>query len=188
MNFDAIIAQIEANGRSCRGCDLCCEALGVNEMPDKPAGVRCPLQMAPGLGCGCTKYAERPKSCQEFYCLWRATQYIPDAWHPMKVGFVVAVSDPHGSPMVLTVHVDPKRPDAWKAQQRGLRNLAIDLKAIVVVGGGTEGHTIFSPAGKTYSRAQYPQLFVGAQVAIPSHDMPGRGTRPMRQVKLGYRR
>jgi len=52
-------------GRKCGGCDLCCVNLPIVAL-EKLAGERC--QHAQGDGCAI--YADRPKECADYGCLW----------------------------------------------------------------------------------------------------------------------
>lgn len=59
----------------CGSCSVCCTVLAIKEL-DKPVNEDCrhlvPLDLAgepPRGGC-CTIYADRPKACQAFECLW----------------------------------------------------------------------------------------------------------------------
>src|SRR5579872_2984244 len=77
------------SARACGDCDLCCTAPGIKEL-DKPPGVRCDkLCGAPGQSCSI--YADRPKVCSEFYCLWRMSdRVLPDWLRPADCGFLLA--------------------------------------------------------------------------------------------------
>jgi Fe-S-cluster containining protein len=55
--------------RNCGTCTACCTAMAVQEIM-KPNDTRCIYQITSNRG-GCGIYDERPKSCQDFYCLWR---------------------------------------------------------------------------------------------------------------------
>ena len=97
-------------GRSCGACTLCCKLPKV-EAVDKPAGVWC-RHCKPGKGC--TIYETRPDPCRKFFCAWMTMPGLGDEWKPLHSKLVVAVHGVGGSRM--TVHVDPQRPDAWRAE------------------------------------------------------------------------
>jgi uncharacterized protein len=160
--------------RTCANCDLCCTAVGVEEIGKLPA-VRCPLLVGPpGRSCGV--YENRPHACREFLCLWRGSDTcLPDNLQPAKVGFVVALTNDFRSfPLLFTVHPDPAHPDAWKAPRHRLvfKTLARDFNAMVVVGQHHLARHVFAPSGSEYNRAQHPQFFEedGGRIGVPEHD------------------
>lgn len=55
--------------RPCGECKACCEVLAIQEL-DKPLNVMCEHAGAGPQGC-CTIYDSRPKSCQDYLCLWK---------------------------------------------------------------------------------------------------------------------
>jgi hypothetical protein len=166
--------------RRCGSCDLCCTAMGVEEVPgvpngDKRPGVRCPhLSGEPGHSC--TIYKDRPYPCQQFICLWRGSDtLLPDNLHPARVGFVIAPGGNFGEwPCVLCVHPDPAHPDSWKApRHRALfLSLAKKFNAIVVIGQGELARHMFSPKGNEFSRERYPELFRenGKRIGLPDFE------------------
>lgn len=85
---------------------LCCKVLYIKDF-EKPPGVWCRHAAA---GKGCTIYAERPSSCQTFYCLWMLDGTFGPEWKPERAKFVVSVQ-PNG--VNLLVAVDPGFPNAW---------------------------------------------------------------------------
>jgi hypothetical protein len=93
----ARLALVRKTDRSCGTCDACCVTHGVEEL-DKPAMVTCkhlrdagseqsPTEVGQELG-RCSVYAERPKSCREWSCLWRFGMFEDDA-RPDKLGVVL---------------------------------------------------------------------------------------------------
>ena len=96
-------------GRGCDGCTLCCKLLGVIEL-DKPMGVWCEHC---DVGIGCRVYATRPRSCAEFNCAFLTLDILTEAWRPSKCKIVVA-AELEGKRLIA--HVDPSRPNAWKAE------------------------------------------------------------------------
>jgi len=87
---------------------MCCQVLDIAELA-KPAGVRC-RHCVSGEGCGI--YAARPAACGEFYCGYLALPFISTSWFPDDCGMMIYPDAAHGR---LAVHVDPARPDAWRA-------------------------------------------------------------------------
>jgi hypothetical protein len=95
-------------GRACNTCTMCCWVLDVAELA-KPAGAACPHCVKNG---GCGIYAERPSACGEFYCGYLALPFVHERWFPTSCGMMIFPDATQGR---LAVHVDPARPDAWKA-------------------------------------------------------------------------
>jgi hypothetical protein len=97
-------------GRACGTCTMCCKLTKIDAV-QKPAGIWC-RHCKPGKGC--TIYATRPNECRQFFCAWMTMPGLGDEWKPTQSKMVVAVHGKNGSRM--TVHVDPQRPDAWRAE------------------------------------------------------------------------
>jgi hypothetical protein len=93
-------------GRACGSCMMCCKVPAIKEFA-KPPGVWCRHAVS---GKGCNIYADRPRSCREFYCLWMQDESFGADWKPEKAKFVVYVQD-NGTN--LQVAVDPSFPNAW---------------------------------------------------------------------------
>jgi hypothetical protein len=75
----------------------------------KAAGVGCPHCVA---GSGCGIYASRPGVCGEFYCGYLVLPFVNARWFPDDCGMMIFPDAAHNR---LAVHVDPARPEAWKA-------------------------------------------------------------------------
>lgn len=170
---DEMMAHVTTT-RTCQGCDLCCTAMGVEEIGKLPA-CRCPhLGGEPGQSC--TVYNRRPITCREFLCLWRGSDTaLPLNLKPSRVGFVVALTNDFRSfPLLFTVHPDPEHPDAWKAprHRETFKKLARDFNAMVVIGQHHLARHVFAPNGNEYPRARYPELFEndGGRVGVPEGD------------------
>jgi hypothetical protein len=78
--------------RSCGGCTLCCQLIGVAELNKKSfedCVHRHGVLHASGPGCGI--YASRPRSCAAWACMWLRSDPTdwPEAERPDRVGFVV---------------------------------------------------------------------------------------------------
>lgn len=173
-------------GRTCDGCDLCCTAVGVHEL-SKPAGVRCGhLDGAPGRSC--TLYPTHPRSCREFYCVWRASDDILPAWaRPADSGWVMVLGDTKVFPMVTTVHPDPDRPDAWDTpvNRRMFAALAYHWNCLIAIGGGAAATHIFAPVGGVFTKDSAPELFVngGERVGAPDFLFHRDRRPPIEQVR-----
>lgn len=108
--------------------------LGIKEI-DKPERTPCPNCVTGG---GCGIYATRPEVCREFYCGYLALPFVDPRWFPDDCGMVIF---PAGEDKRLAIHVDPARPDAWKAPpfHADLRQWAVaaekmDFQVFVAVG------------------------------------------------------
>lgn len=75
-----------AGDRTCGDCQACCEVQAVQEL-GKPYSTKCQYQ----CGSGCQIYAHRPKSCQEYACLWRIG-YGSDDDRPDKLGVIFGLN------------------------------------------------------------------------------------------------
>jgi hypothetical protein len=93
-------------GRACGTCMMCCKVPAIAEFA-KPPGVWCKHAIS-GKGCGI--YADRPRCCRAFYCLWMQDESFGADWKPEKAKFVVYVQN-NGTN--LQVAVDPSFPNAW---------------------------------------------------------------------------
>jgi hypothetical protein len=82
--------------------------LGIKEL-DKPERTPCAHCQA---GAGCGIYASRPAVCREFYCGYLVLPFVDPRWFPEECGMMIF---PASEEKRLAVHVDPARPDAWKA-------------------------------------------------------------------------
>jgi hypothetical protein len=151
--------------RTCDGCDLCCTAMGVEEI-GKDMGARCPhLTGRPGESCGI--YASRPSTCRAFACIWVLDdKLLPDDMQPARCGFVLASitqRDPREGADMFTVYEDPARPGAWKRPHylHQLRRLAAGANRMVVIGAGDDAVAVIGPRGGLYHRKDHPELFPG---------------------------
>lgn len=156
--------------RRCGNCDLCCSALEVFDLvPQKPMGQRCPHQCVGKTGC--TIYENRPHTCAVFYCAWRAGSIynlnLPKRLYPAKCGFVLHY-DPGTNDIIMTLFKDPKRPNAWKKYKRDLELIAYQQDIGIAIGGGYQATHVLSPRGNWFSRAEFPSLFDGLRVALPT--------------------
>lgn len=130
--------QALATERHCGECQLCCRLLPVSPL-FKPAGVKCSHQRHSR---GCDLYGDRyrrPPLCASWGCLWlvggfpgrrpdRSGFFIDGSRH-----FVALGADPTCKSLVpaIQVWVDPKRPQAYFAQE--LKDWLFDLGEMVAV-------------------------------------------------------
>jgi hypothetical protein len=96
-------------GRGCDGCTLCCKLLEVRSLA-KPANSWCPDC---AVGQGCRIYATRPQDCRDFFCEFLLSAAIGDHWKPTRSRMVIVRPEHRKG---IAVHVDPGRPDSWRAQ------------------------------------------------------------------------
>lgn len=114
----------------CGECTMCCKLLGVEEIgkaPNQWCG-HC------AIGSGCQIYATRPKSCQEFECLWLQTPDMPEELRPDRSKVVLWMTTDNKR---LIAGVDPARPDAYKEGMMG-RTLDVLIEKgldVIVVNG-----------------------------------------------------
>lgn len=117
-------------GRECGTCTVCCKEFSIDEPSlRKPPGIRC-QHCVPGGGCGI--YERRPFSCQEFFCGWRRSEGLDDAWRPDRSGIAI-------------VYLDQDIPAAYQARGNGIKFDILKPKALkwepllAVIGQAIEG-------------------------------------------------
>jgi hypothetical protein len=131
---------------------LCCTVLGVATL-NKPRNTDCPHATN---GACCQIYENRPAECAAFHCDFLIDSDLPKHWRPKRARMVLYYD---GDAKRLGVHVDPAKPDSWRAAP-----YYDDLKRWARVAAPTRGQII---------------VFVGEeQIAI----------LPDRDKKLGPRR
>jgi hypothetical protein len=171
--------------RSCDGCDLCCTAPGIKEM-DKPPGEPC-KNLCGEPGRSCSIYSKRPPVCVEFHCLWRLTEAILPSWlRPADCGFMLSFNRHDQWPGVITAHVDPARPDAWRNQwaMTVFAEIAGAWNCLVAVGQSPGCVAIFCPNGTKIELGDYtPEeraVLVGADGWVGAPDYVfGPDRRPL---------
>jgi hypothetical protein len=161
----------------------------------KPPGQRCRhlTALAPP-GRNCMIYERRPADCKSFLCIWRSSDTaLTDEFRPRDCGFALWIGDPFKSPFVITVGVDPARPDAWDTPWARARftEIAFELNALVAIGQGPLASHIFTPLGRVYAKADYPDFFIGGgvQVGAPDFDFRPNVRLTLAQIAealLGY--
>ena len=97
-------------GRSCKGCTLCCKLLGIAEL-EKPRATWC---RHCDVKAGCRIHGAHPAECKEFYCGYLTNPALDEHWAPIKSKIVLAYDEQHAPR--LSVHVDPARPNAWREE------------------------------------------------------------------------
>ena len=93
--------------KSCGPCGLCCKVLAVEAL-NKPMGVTCAHY---GAGRGCTIYADRPRPCRTFECVWLMDPEMPHRFRPDQTK-VVLDQDADGTRLIA--RCDPANPQAWR--------------------------------------------------------------------------
>lgn len=114
--------------RPCGPCHACCVNMAVGELA-KPENVRCEKITANGR---CSCYATRPKSCQQFDCLWRMG-VLPTHLRPDKTHVV-----PYAEGDIVVLHVTPEHRGAHRAGHFGRWLAALDPRLSVMVQCGDE--------------------------------------------------
>lgn len=88
---------------------MCCKLMAIPSL-EKPRHSWCPNYVS-RRGCGI--YAERPRECSAFECLYLAHPALGDAWRPDKARFMIWVGRQENR---LMVEVDPAHAGAWKRE------------------------------------------------------------------------
>lgn len=130
---------------SCGECTECCRTMGVVEIL-KPPQVWC-QHCEQGKGCGI--YADRPRSCAEFTCVWLAYGMSPETRPDRSHVVLIATKDDD-----LIAKVDPQHPEAHKepGMKHALRNNIEAGKVIFVVAGEMLTEVQFSSAAVSRTR------------------------------------
>jgi hypothetical protein len=96
-------------GRSCGSCTLCCKLLEIEAL-EKPRNHWCAHCE---IGSGCKAYDARPSECRDFYCGFLTLPHLDAAWHPSVSKLIVCLEQ---GGHTIFVHVEPSRPNAWRAE------------------------------------------------------------------------
>ncbi len=138
--------------RSCNGCTLCCELLGITEI-NKPANSKCWNQTRDG----CSVYEHRPPSCAQFECAWRLS-HVPKNLRPSKTGAVIASNNRMIKCFVRENQVPHKQV---------MEQLADYAKAgiTVVIASGSDRFVLTRSGGMQ-------QIFQGQEAVAPAHHSP----------------
>jgi hypothetical protein len=125
----------------CGSCTLCCRLMAIPEI-EKSADKWCTHC---DKGKGCKIYEVRPEPCKGWSCLWLLSQTdengdiepMAEEMRPDRSKVIFDVGSGQYE-HVLTLHVDPGRPDAWEkpeVQQMIHRWLTDDQARVVVITG-----------------------------------------------------
>ncbi len=150
-------------GRQCGSCILCCKLLGIKEI-NKPEYQWC-KHCKPGVGC--TIYDTRPKACRTFYCGYRQSTDISDAWFPARSRMVLLAQG-----IGIVCYVDTGYPDAWKVQP-----YYGDLKTWARRAVNTEHHVIVNIGGRVItilpdSDVDLGFMQAGEKIVVGTADTP----------------
>jgi hypothetical protein len=97
-------------GRSCKGCTLCCKLLGIAALA-KPRATWCTHC---DVKAGCKVHGTHPAECRDFYCGYLTNAALDERWAPTRSKMVLAYDEVHAPR--LSVHVDPARPEIWRKE------------------------------------------------------------------------
>jgi hypothetical protein len=123
--------------RSCGSCSLCCKLPAISVF-DKPMNTWC-KNCTPGKGCNI--WPDRPKTCQDFWCVWLVNLSLPDEYRPDKIKLYVAATIKEE---IYQVFVDPTYPRAWR-EGKGkevIDRLSKNGKHVFIVVGPRERHFV----------------------------------------------
>jgi uncharacterized protein len=165
--------------RTCGGCCLCCKLFEVQELI-KPRDTWC-RHCVIGVGCGI--HPDWPKTCNDFFCLWRDERLavaLPDDVRPDRCGVVLAAA---GGGKAIVAVCQPDKPFAWRDDERIFRFLLSAANA---------GISVSIRAGKSYfilgrrGFIEVPKQFVKGnmdgtgefEVEIPEHIRRSVGIGP----------
>ena len=121
----------------CGSCSLCCKLFEVGELI-KPRDTWC-RHVVFGKGCGI--HPDWPKTCNDFFCLWRDERIaaaLPDDVRPDKCGVVLTAA--HGGTAIVAV-CRPETPFAWRDNEQIFRFLHAAVSS---------GANVSIRAGKSY--------------------------------------
>lgn len=121
QNLNATLAT-----RECGECTACCTAMAIREL-DKPG-----LEPCAHVTCqGCSIYPDRPKSCREFLCAWRAGIGTDDQ-RPDRLGIVLSMTEP-GHPVYPALLINEVWPDALRDNAAAVVPYIQDLASRMVL-------------------------------------------------------
>jgi hypothetical protein len=106
--MDAMVEIVE--GRSCKGCTLCCKLLAISELA-KPSAVWC---RHCDVKAGCRIHGSHPAECKDFFCGYLTNAALDEHWAPTRCKMVLTYDAAHAPR--LSVHVDPGRANAWREE------------------------------------------------------------------------
>lgn len=97
-------------GRSCKGCTLCCKVLAVSEL-EKPRATWCTHC---DVKSGCKIHGAHPAECKYFHCGYLTNAALDERWAPARSKIVLAYDESHAPR--LSIYVDSARPNAWRQE------------------------------------------------------------------------
>ncbi len=106
---DDIINVSQVEGRTCRGCTLCCKLMQVPPL-NKPKDQWC---IHCEIGTGCRIYDERPAVCKSFLCGYVSSADIGPHWQPSNCKMVLFYE---AQARRAVIFVDSGRPGAWRSE------------------------------------------------------------------------
>lgn len=136
----------------CGSCSACCYLMAVPSL-NKPACIWCEHASRPHGGCTIYNQPEKPQECDDFMCLWRASQersigdrmpyeLRPDRskvmFHDALAVYPVDHDVPVDDQNIMYVHVFPEHPGAWL-------NPAAKAHIDMVLARGCKVHVIIGP-------------------------------------------
>lgn len=151
--------------RECGKCEACCVELTIQD-PEllKLPGVKCHNLSRNG---GCKIYQNRPKSCSDWYCMWRFMPNLSEDWRPDLKGVMIKRLT-HGIPKGFEGKI------ALNFEIIGKKSVIHDMEFIEVLGGYVvNGFPCFISIGKP--RRQSSLVFLNNKILplIESRNLEG---------------
>jgi len=136
----------------CDGCRLCCKLLDVAELPTKPHLGWCHHACKQG----CAIYDSRPKSCQDYECLWLQSQTKPQPLSPdLRPDRIGVIFDATADGKGIVAHGDRDR-----LQRRIVQDFLSRLRS--------QGVTTIEASGDHYRCAKLGRGQTGTHVTLTS--------------------
>ena len=86
------------SNRQCGECHVCCDVLHINEGDfKKPANNICHNYN----GLNCNIYDQRPKTCKDWYCLWRQVGWMNETTRPDILGVMFSIERTENSKIIF---------------------------------------------------------------------------------------
>jgi hypothetical protein len=142
--------------RQCGPCTACCTIMGVSDLdPPKPQRTACAHLCQKGCGI----YHDRPRTCREFYCLWRyGLGDFKD--RPDKSGIVFSFSQVGGEGWVVGRIVAAETEAASEAINRAIQTHP------VIISEASGGHRlVVHPAHQVRAKEKYSRMMAALKGA-----------------------
>ena len=99
-------------GRQCGDCAMCCKLpkIPILEKPENQWCVHCSTHQC------CDIYEDRPAPCRGFFCMYMLNPNLTEEWRPTHARLLVIPQQASGGAQLISVLVDPLRPDAWRKE------------------------------------------------------------------------